>query len=69
MLLIFRNVNAIKDASVHAESLKVLLDIIDVLLQAEEVPFSHLMDPNSHPQLCLINIFGPWLFEALSLPE
>lgn len=69
VLLIFRNINSIKDPNVHAESIRVLLDVVDVLLQAEDVPFAHLMDPNSYPRLCLINIFGPWLFEALSLPE
>jgi hypothetical protein len=48
----------------------VLSDLIIILQNAEEgVPYSHTLDEEAPKPLCLINIFGPWLFEACYLPE
>jgi len=66
VLQVFRNVNQIKDPQLHAEAIKVLCEVIEILLRAEEdIPYQEPV----HQPLCLINIFGHWLFEACYLPE
>ena len=67
---IFNKVNHIKDPAIHCEAIKCLDNVIQILMQAEDaVPFQESLDGNRPRPLCLINIFGPWLFQACDLPE
>jgi hypothetical protein len=65
---IFSAVNSIKDANVHAAAIAVLTDVINILLQAEHaIPYQMTLDESLPKPLSLINIFGPWLFDACQL--
>ena len=69
VLQVFREVNSIKDASIHSAAIKVLCEVIEILQRAEEnIPHQAKAEMEKKP-LCLVNIFGHWLFEACYLPE
>mmetsp|Transcript_34708 Transcript_34708/g.97864 ORF Transcript_34708/g.97864 Transcript_34708/m.97864 type:complete len:1489 (+) Transcript_34708:260-4726(+) len=68
MLRIFDTVNSIKNPSIHHKSMQTLWQVIQALIWSEDkVPYKETLDPSRPEPLCLINIFGPWLFEACDL--
>ena len=69
VLQVFKDVNTISDPSIHAAAIKGICDAIEILQRAEEnIPIQSRNDMQREP-LCLINIFGHWLFESCYLPE
>mmetsp|Transcript_23491 Transcript_23491/g.58803 ORF Transcript_23491/g.58803 Transcript_23491/m.58803 type:complete len:1527 (-) Transcript_23491:30-4610(-) len=70
MLSIFSKVNQIKDPKIHKVAINVLTEIIDIVSDAEvAVPFVETLEENRPKPLYLVNVFGPWLFEACNLPD
>jgi hypothetical protein len=69
VLQVFSGINTIKDPAIHEAAMRVLCYIIEILQQAEEaIPYQSGLE-SEHKPLCLVNIFGHWLFEASFLPE
>lgn len=66
MLRIFKNVNSMEDPGVYLDSMECIGTIIDMLIIAYER--SDFREVNDRPQLSLINVFGPWLFESVQRP-
>lgn len=63
-----RHVNQIKDPSIHESALNIIVEVIDIILRAEEeLDYADYESGSLPPQLSLINIFGPRLFEACNL--
>lgn len=72
VLNVFRNINSIQDPRIHVAAMEVLTEVVDILQRAEElIPYqlSHYANPQQPKPLCLVDIFGPWFFEACRLPE
>jgi len=69
VLQTFQTVNSITDPVNHAAAIKVLCEVIEHLQRAEEgIPHASKPEMEREP-LCLIDIFGHWLFEACYLPD
>lgn len=63
-----RHVNLIKDPAIHEAALNIIVEEVDILLRAEEdLDFADYESGSLPPQLSLMNIFGPRLFEACNL--
>eukprot|EP01104_Vermistella_antarctica_P013529 TRINITY_DN4112_c0_g1_i3.p1 TRINITY_DN4112_c0_g1~~TRINITY_DN4112_c0_g1_i3.p1 ORF type:complete len:1259 (-),score=365.16 TRINITY_DN4112_c0_g1_i3:66-3842(-) len=65
VLNIFQNVNQIQDPKIHCEAIKSLTSVVRYIMSFEdEVPYEEYIQEGRPKRLCLIDIFGPWLFEA-----
>ncbi|KAL6045583.1 Rap-GAP domain-containing protein [Balamuthia mandrillaris] len=70
VLRIFDKINTIVDSNLHKEALQVVTDTMDLLLDAEiSALYEELTDTSRPKPLELVDIFGPWLFEACALPN
>lgn len=69
LLEIFRNVNKLTDPIVHAEAMRVLCWTIDVYYEFEDIADYKPLVTQNERKLSMINIFGPWLFEAAELSD
>jgi hypothetical protein len=69
---IFRPINKITDPLVHRDAMRLLRTVIDILADAQEQsdykPKAEGKEPNEE-QSSVINVLGPWLFEAAELQE
>mmetsp|Transcript_28187 Transcript_28187/g.70760 ORF Transcript_28187/g.70760 Transcript_28187/m.70760 type:complete len:1006 (-) Transcript_28187:79-3096(-) len=69
-LHILKKVNTISSPAIHAEAILTLCETINILLHAEmSCPYDQAIDPARPAPVNLMNVFGPWLFEACSLSD
>ena len=69
VLQIFSQVNTIKNPNIHSTAISVLCEIIEILQRAEEsIPHASKSEMKREP-LCLIDIFGHWLFECCYISD
>jgi hypothetical protein len=68
---IFKGVNKIADPQVHYQAIVALTEATNLLLQAERTtPVADLLPDSGAPRpLVLLNVVGPWLFEACQLTD